>query len=72
MVVFLSILTVTAALKTAISVVGTGLWLIPLLIAGLAYYRYDSLDPESRPIDQYPLYKEYDFIVVGGGSAGEI
>lgn len=72
MVVLLSLLTATAALKTAISVVGTGLWLVPLLIAGLAYYRYDSLDPESRPIDQYPLYKEYDFVIVGGGSAGAV
>jgi len=70
MVVLLSLLTATAALKSAISVVGTGLWLVPLLIAGLAYYRYDTLDPENKPIDQYPLYKEYDFVIIGGGSAG--
>jgi choline dehydrogenase-like flavoprotein len=68
----LSIIAATAALKTAIGVVGTSLWLIPLLIAGVAYYRYDNLDPESRPIDRYPLYKEYDFVVIGGGSAGAV
>lgn len=68
----LSAIVVASALKGALSLMGTSLWLIPLLIAGLSYYRYDQLDPESRPIDRYPLYPEYDFIVVGGGSAGAV
>jgi len=67
-----STIVVTSALKGAISLMGTGLWLVPLLIAGLSYYHYDQLDPESRPIDRYPLYSNYDFIVVGGGSAGAV
>ncbi|XP_078042194.1 glucose dehydrogenase [FAD, quinone]-like [Augochlora pura] len=67
-----SAIVVTSALKGALGLVGTSLWLIPLLIAGLSYYRYDQLDPESRPINRYPLYAEYDFIVVGGGSAGAV
>ncbi|XP_043270267.1 glucose dehydrogenase [FAD, quinone] [Venturia canescens] len=68
----LSAIVVTSALKGAISLVGTGLWLVPLLIAGLSYYRYDQLDPESRPINRYPLEAEYDFVVIGGGSAGAV
>lgn len=67
-----STIVVTSALKGAISLMGTGLWLVPLLIAGLSYYHYDQLDPESRPIDRYPLYSNYDFIVIGGGSAGAV
>ncbi|XP_076299312.1 uncharacterized protein LOC143218163 [Lasioglossum baleicum] len=67
-----SAIVVTSALKGALGLMGTSLWLIPLLIAGLSYYRYDQLDPESRPINRYPLYPEYDFIVVGGGSAGAV
>lgn len=68
----LSAIVVTSALKGALSLVGTGLWLVPLLIAGLSYYRYDQLDPESRPINRYPLDAEYDFVVIGGGSAGAV
>lgn len=63
---------VTSALKGAVGTVGTGLWLIPLLIAGLTYYRYDLVDPESRPIDRYPLDAVYDFVIIGGGSAGAV
>ena len=67
-----SAIVVTSALKGALGLVGSGLWLVPLLIAGLSYYHYDQLDPESRPINRYPLDPEYDFIVVGGGSAGAV
>lgn len=68
----LSAIVVTSALKGALGLVGSSLWLVPLLIAGLSYYHYDQLDPESKPINRYPLDVEYDFIVVGGGSAGAV
>lgn len=45
---------------------------MPLLIAGLAYYRYDDLDPETRISATRQLLPEYDFIVIGGGSAGAV
>jgi hypothetical protein len=45
---------------------------IPALAAAIAYFQYDLLDPESRPIDisTEELLDRYDFIVVGAGSAG--
>ncbi|KAJ8931349.1 hypothetical protein NQ314_015758 [Rhamnusium bicolor] len=44
---------------------------IPALVAAIAYFQYDLLDPESRPIDvaTEELLERYDFIVVGAGSA---
>lgn len=46
---------------------------VPALIAAIAYFQYDLMDPESRPIDMASdfLLDHYDFIVVGAGSAGK-
>jgi hypothetical protein len=38
--------------------------MIPLLLS--TYYRYDRVDPESKPIDQQNLLPEYDFVIIGG------
>lgn len=45
---------------------------IPVLVAAIAFFQYELLDPESRPIDTATdgLWDKYDFIVVGAGSAG--
>ncbi|EDW51050.1 GM12028 [Drosophila sechellia] len=68
----LNLLFITTVIKSTFGVVTTGLWLIPLMLAAITYYRYDAVDPESRPLDQLNLYPEYDFIVVGSGSAGAV
>ncbi|XP_071448689.1 glucose dehydrogenase [FAD, quinone]-like [Hetaerina americana] len=58
--------------NAASSVMGAGLWFVPLLVAAVTYFHYEVMDPEARPIDVEELYKEYDFIVVGAGSAGAV
>lgn len=68
----LNILIASTVIKSTFGVVTTSLWLIPLLLAAISYYRYDRVDPESRPIDQKILYAQYDFIVIGSGSAGAV
>lgn len=48
------------------------LWFIPTFLAALTYYNYDLYDPENQPIDAKNIQDEYDFIVIGGGSAGSV
>ncbi|XP_076767241.1 glucose dehydrogenase [FAD, quinone]-like [Xylocopa sonorina] len=46
--------------------------IVPILLAALAYYNYDLVDPENQPKVTKQLRKEYDFVVVGGGTGGTV
>ncbi|XP_055388391.1 glucose dehydrogenase [FAD, quinone] [Condylostylus longicornis] len=68
----LNFLLISTVIKSTFGVVTTGLWLIPLILAAISFYHYDRFDPESRVVDQNIFHAEYDFIVIGGGSAGAV
>lgn len=64
---------IAAAIKSATLIIGVGkLTILPVLIASLAYYNYDLFDPENRPFNVKIIDQEYDFIIIGGGSAGNV
>lgn len=62
-----------SAIKLASKVAAGGkLLFLPTFLAALAYYNYDLYDPENQLVNEKNLRAEYDFIVVGGGSAGSV
>ncbi|SPP78675.1 glucose dehydrogenase [FAD, quinone] [Drosophila guanche] len=66
-------LAIAGAIKLATAVVGVGrLTILPFLIAAIAYYNYDLFDPENRPFNVPQVDQAYDFIIIGGGSAGTV
>lgn len=65
--------TVLTAVKAGVALIGAGkIAILPFLIAAMTYFHYDQFDPENRPFDTENVEGTYDFIIVGGGSAGSV
>ena len=65
--------TIGSAIKTSTIILGIGkVAIIPLIIVSLAYFHYDVFDPENRPYNVQQVDMDYDFIVIGAGTAGSV
>jgi len=62
----------TTALGGAAASASSVAWFIPMLVGAIAFFQYEMMDPESRAADTDvdEMLAEYDFIIIGGGSAG--
>jgi len=71
----MNVTTIVGAIKAATIVLGVSIskiTIIPVLIVALMYFNYDLMDPENHPRVTKELKKSYDFVIVGGGSAGSV
>ncbi|KAI4501931.1 hypothetical protein M0802_002613 [Mischocyttarus mexicanus] len=65
--------TARTAIQSNMITLGVGrITMAPLIIAALTYFNYYLMDPENQPRVTKNLLKEYDFVIIGGGSAGSI
>ncbi|CAH2005470.1 unnamed protein product [Acanthoscelides obtectus] len=64
---------ILAAVKGGVGLIGAGkIAILPFLIAAMTYFHYDQFDPENKPVDRDEVDAWYDFVIVGGGTAGSV
>ncbi|XP_014475855.1 PREDICTED: uncharacterized protein LOC106745092 [Dinoponera quadriceps] len=66
---------IESVLAGGLTTASTGFsWFYPVLAAALVYFHYEVMDNEAPPINvpSEVLLHSYDFIVIGGGSAGSV
>ncbi|KAK2703762.1 glucose dehydrogenase [FAD, quinone]-like [Artemia franciscana] len=54
------------------TIAGLAVSFLPMLMAAASFFRGFGNDPEGRVKDVKKIYKYYDFVVVGAGSAGAV
>jgi len=68
----MTLLTPLAAGLSQYSILATSAWFFPFLITAISFYQFDQGNDEKKVKNAKKLLKYYDFIIIGGGSAGAV